>query len=377
MGVTTKRLFDTVQQGTHDDPHAQQDQHDEKKSSLSWSLLMTRMGKANHICRSGVARLTMLTVACFSLFGGFYYSFNASKNFDRSNLLESSTRTASPSTATTSSSTTMMLDLPPGTKTVILNIGSNLDPIVPRKTDGPCTSAIAFEPIVSCQIPKTHPRLQVVPAAIGATHGLATMTVMNESGQSSSLSKAATSSFWNNNPDRGDGQMKIVPVLPLRDVIQSIPSNVDIDFILTDMQGYDFMAIQSAGDFLAQRNVKRLKTEVYMDDTVTYVGVHNDFCRDWLPYMLSIGYELVHLSGSGYANKEQALESCSVTDGKKEEEKVQRLSVAGLKEADALWRLSSLFGSDQQDDLKLYSYPTIQHGQPFSDEEYASCAKSL
>ena len=114
-----------------------------------------------------------------------------------------------------------LLEITTGIKSVIMNIGSNLDPIVPRTEDGPCVMSIAFEPIVHSQIP-THPRLFVVPAAIGATQGLATMTVLNANGLSSSLARPGKSNSWNNKKGR-DGSVKIIPIISLAHVLKSIP----------------------------------------------------------------------------------------------------------------------------------------------------------
>ena len=59
-----------------------------------------------------------------------------------------------------------LLDFSPSTKEVVVNVGSNLDPIMPSKEMGPCAHAIAIEPIVGCEIPP-HPQLSIIPAAVG------------------------------------------------------------------------------------------------------------------------------------------------------------------------------------------------------------------
>ena len=260
----------------------------------------------------------------------------------------------------------LVLELPPGTTSVILNIGSNIDPIIPHPSDGPCAMAIAFEPIVPCQVP-THPQLQVVPAAIGSFHGLATMTVMNEVGVSSSLSKPATTSKWNSDQNR-DGKKIIVPVLPFQDILNSIPTKVRIDFIKTDMQGHDFAAVSSVGKSLLARGVPRLLTEVYFDDVQTYVGVDNDFCRDWLPYMTSVGYELAYVSH--FSSSEEAKKHCDEIA-----KTSNRTYVGGLKEGDAYWRHPSAVSSEAND-MSYYSYPVVQTGTDFTAEEYATCFNS-
>lgn len=47
---------------------------------------------------------------------------------------------------------------------------------------------------------------------------------------------------------------------------------------------------------MAKRKIPRVMTEVWYDDMSTYQSVKNDLCRDWLPFMNSIGYELVRVN---------------------------------------------------------------------------------
>jgi hypothetical protein len=256
-----------------------------------------------------------------------------------------------------------MLNLLPGTKSIVLNIGSNIDPIVPHPREGPCAMSIAFEPVVPCDIPR-HPQLQVVAAAVGSVRGLATMTFLNNIGVSSSLSEPAMTSGWNNNEHR-DGKTLVVPILPFQDVLDSIPANVRIDFIKTDMQGHDFAAISSVGTALAARGVLRLLTEVYFDDVQTYVGVNNDFCRDWLPFMASIGFELV--SVTSFSSPEEAKIHCDRVRAS-----TDRTITAGLKEGDAFWRLVSAV-PPETDDMAYYEYSSVQTAITFSEQEYAGC----
>src|SRR6056300_1270629 len=41
-----------------------------------------------------------------------------------------------------------LLDIPPSTKQLIINVGTSIDPIMPPKSYGPCSHSIAIEPIV-------------------------------------------------------------------------------------------------------------------------------------------------------------------------------------------------------------------------------------
>ena len=97
-----------------------------------------------------------------------------------------------------------LLDLPSSTKEIVINVGSNLDPIMPAYTMGPCAHSIAVEPIVGCQIME-HRQLSVIHAAVSGRPGVAYMTKNNFDGQSSSLAKVAREDFWNTDKERGDG----------------------------------------------------------------------------------------------------------------------------------------------------------------------------
>ena len=63
---------------------------------------------------------------------------------------------------------------------------------------------------------------------------------------SSSLGQPAhQEEYWATEKDRC-----AVPVLSLKDVIRSIPDSITISFLKMDLQGFDFAAIQSAGESL-------------------------------------------------------------------------------------------------------------------------------
>jgi Methyltransferase FkbM domain len=86
----------------------------------------------------------------------------------------------------------------------------------------------------------------------------------------------------------------VVPTVTLRQILQAIPKRIQrIPYLKTDLQGHDWSVILSAGDDLRHRPVDYLYTEVYFDLVSTYKDVQNDFCRDWLPSMKNLGYDLV------------------------------------------------------------------------------------
>jgi hypothetical protein len=248
---------------------------------------------------------------------------------------------------------------------VIVFIGSNDGPIVPRSTDDPCTVALAFEPIVSDLIP-SHPGLHVIPAAVSGQGGWASMFIYNTLGVSSSLSKPSHEGWWN----KGGGSLKVVPLISFRTVLESL-RKYQIDIIVTDMQGHDFEAVSSVGGLLKEAGVKRLITEIYTDNVATYEGVNNDLCQDWLPHMTSIGYifEGLKHEKAGYRNAEELEITCKkalATSG--------GAPKAGNKEGDAYWRLEGEEPSIS--DHKVYDYPTHSKrktGIEFTAEEYAKC----
>jgi hypothetical protein len=276
-----------------------------------------------------------------------------------------------------------ILDFGNATTSIILDIGSSVDPIMPRKSDGPCAVAIAFEPIRPHQI-ATHPQLYVIPAAVTGRSGasLTKMFVYN-GGISSSLSKVSLQADWNTGR-KNDGQVKLVPTIPLQTILLAIHG--PIDMIMTDMQGYDFDTAFSVGELFAQRNVKRLHMEVYLDDVMTYEGMNNDFCRDFLQHMDNVGYELegvmdqkTHQTIQGYDTFQDATEMC-----KKQIERngVERPLKLGLNEFDGLWRLKSEPRIENRTAaIDMYRYPNYadKRGKSlgtyhqFSDAEYSGC----
>ena len=255
---------------------------------------------------------------------------------------------------------------------VIFNIGSNLDPIVPRPNDDPCTIALAFEPIVGHLIPD-HPALHVVPAAVTpeGQGGWTTMNLYNKDGRSSSLSKASYGAVWNEN-----SKFKVVPIISFRNILDSL-RNFEIDLILTDMQGHDFVSVSSVGKYLAERNVKRLITEVYRDNVTTYKGAQNDLCKNWLPHMTSIGYVFEGLTAMvgetdtllyGYHNYEEAVASCKKSLENNPEEK------NGLNEYNAFWRLESEPKVGSGIEFNQYgTHSSKREGHKFADQDSAKC----
>lgn len=74
-------------------------------------------------------------------------------------------------------------------------------------------------------------------------------------------------------------------------LLDAIPQRIQILELHTDIQGYDLIAIMSAGNSI--RRIPKLQTEVNINENA-YVGVNNSFEEDWKPYMSSIGYKFSH-----------------------------------------------------------------------------------
>ena len=81
-----------------------------------------------------------------------------------------------------------MLALPEGVHRVVVDIGANIDPILPSEAQRGSMLTLAFEPITFDRIRPRPGLLHVVPSAVAATDGVATMRMYNKDNlQSSSL----------------------------------------------------------------------------------------------------------------------------------------------------------------------------------------------
>ena len=256
------------------------------------------------------------------------------------------------------------LYLPSSTKEIVINVGSNLDPIMPAYSMGPCAHSIAVEPIVGCKIME-HRQLSVINAAISDKPGVASMIKNNVQGVSSSLAQVAKEDFWNTNKEGGDGKRVIVPVITLTSLLNAIPSTVQVSFLKTDMQGFDFTAIRAAGPALKDK-VTHIMNEVWLDDVYSY-EVQNDLCRDWLPFMTGLGYVLTTVDGWGWE-----ADTINTRCEKQLKDHPSRPTVEekpGLVEANAFWIRHDAIG---------IAFPLLTEIQNFnqsyfSEEEYATC----
>jgi FkbM family methyltransferase len=189
-----------------------------------------------------------------------------------------------------------------GVTSLHIDVGASLDPLVPPAWNH-SVGVLAFEPVRYAALVNDSAnvhnadgnRLHISPAAISNVDGEQTMGIFNKYGASSSLSKSVNKFVSRSKDPHGARKYTItVPVLSLRGVLEAVPDSVDIWFLKTDMQGYDFMALHGAGDAL--KRVRFMKTEVWIHNEQFYEDVNNDFCNDFLPLLVPLGFELVELA---------------------------------------------------------------------------------
>eukprot|EP00614_Pseudopedinella_elastica_P026403 CAMPEP_0172637636 /NCGR_PEP_ID=MMETSP1068-20121228/209954_1 /TAXON_ID=35684 /ORGANISM="Pseudopedinella elastica, Strain CCMP716" /LENGTH=277 /DNA_ID=CAMNT_0013450349 /DNA_START=130 /DNA_END=963 /DNA_ORIENTATION=- len=182
-----------------------------------------------------------------------------------------------------------------------MNVGSNQDPVLgPDKTSNPSHDnliTIAVEPDLRTverifSKPKNARarslgRLHVLPCAVSNISGAAAFRTANYGGQSSSLANPEDSTMaW----ARREVSTFLVPVLSMRQLLEVVPNNTVIYFLKTDMQGFDFTALGSAGNLL-RKKVLYLMHECNYGELNTYHGVRNDLFRDFEPYLRGLGFE--------------------------------------------------------------------------------------
>lgn len=236
-----------------------------------------------------------------------------------------------------------LLNFPPEIDRVIINIGSNLQPVLPPAYDIHSV-AIAYEPIVGHNITPS-PNLFVVHAAVGGQASISMMRSYNRNGESSSLSTPSQRAAWNQGANMGG--MHIVPVLPMRLVLASLPPHIRVWYLKTDMQGYDFEALVGAGELLRER-VHYIQTEVWLHNKQSYLGVYNDFCLHHLPYMRKQGFEIAMLQATTVMRTAAQVDAfCAATRAD--------VRSAGMSEGNAFWRRAIRKDRVNEDDVPVMS----------------------
>ena len=195
------------------------------------------------------------------------------------------------------STSSVLFKFPPTVRRIIVNVGSNVAPPVPKEDD---IAVIAVEPMLptAWAIPK-HERVYVITAAIAGTAGFANFFSYNFNGESSSLTEMAqedkgkSTGWWaaDSLREKGYPPVNFVPVLTMRMLLDAIPADLEIILLKTDMQGYDFTAVSTAGDAL--RRVKQLYSEVNCHGFAYNPSAPlNDFDAVWGNYMAGMQYIL-------------------------------------------------------------------------------------
>jgi len=241
-------------------------------------------------------------------------------------------------------------DLPSNVSSIILNIGSHKDPIVPGPNNDECGLSIAVEPIVHSEI-EAHPQLHVIPAAISPTTGISTMHVYGDNGGvSSSLAKSIQFASSDN---VGKSNIRLVPTITMNQLLSSVPPHIPINYMMTDMQGYDHAAVKSGMKEIIRRQIPVIVTEVTIGGLCTYEGVNNDLCYHWIPMMAQHGYYLDKVT-------RHSLKNIWFRNAKDAQAKIcQKQSAAkvkyGFNEGNAVWRLMNSTIAKKMP----YIYPTV------------------
>lgn len=202
-----------------------------------------------------------------------------------------------------------LLVFEPDVERVVINIGSNTQPALPHHEK---TVAIAIEPMVGCKI-RERPGLHVVHAAIAANDTLMFMNWFNKFGESSSLSTPTEVANWNTQWRKPP---KIVNVISMKTLLAALDERVDLWYLKTDMQGFDFQAFV-AGAHLVKERAHYVMTEVWWANFQSYNDLKNDFCKDHWPFFTALGFELVDVE-DGYKTDQKGpgIEAALKPDGR-------------------------------------------------------------
>ena len=176
--------------------------------------------------------------------------------------------------------------IPSGKKTVEINIGANKSPIKATNSE---VFLILVEPSrsIAPELKKKDPCATVLQVAISNFTGTAVFhNYATNSQASSSLSEPV---LKNKHLPQYKGEIVYnVSVYTLKELLQAIPEELHISFLKTDMQGYDLVAIKSAGKAL--RRVHRVFSEIFADGKPRYKGVDNSY-TSFTQYMREIGFQ--------------------------------------------------------------------------------------
>lgn len=209
-----------------------------------------------------------------------------------------------------------------------INIGANLNPILPPKEDD-SVAVLAVEANIGIashlrekyqKVDFPH-RFFVLPCAMAGADragSVSTFHFYNVVGVSSSLSRAgkgAEAADWTNHTKfdptskygPGPAAMDYVPVLSLEALLRAVPTDIHIPYLKIDTQGFDFNVIKGAS--LSQlRRIRRIMSETYLlrIGARRYEINENDL-KDWIPYMRKAGYVLTNPPPEGKGGEYDAI----------------------------------------------------------------------
>ena len=147
---------------------------------------------------------------------------------------------------------------------------------------------------------KSADRRHCAAVAVADEAGLTSMGFAGGTAQASSLAEIGDKKLYDHlHADERKGkrvvpQKRVVPIMPMRVVLDSLRDDLTLWFLKTDMQGFDYRgALKPAGERL--KKIHYVNSETFLLGVSGYSGVSNDYCQDTLPLMLSLGFEPVAL----------------------------------------------------------------------------------
>jgi FkbM family methyltransferase len=181
-----------------------------------------------------------------------------------------------------------VLPIHPNKTKVWIDVGTNVDPIVaPNKNV--YMILIEPQPRLAAWNEEAFPdpgQVACVWSAISETQGTVTLNVYEEYGKASSLSTVQDPARYKK------ANSLAVPSHSLKDVLHMVPKHIEIEMLKTDVQGFDFMALKSAGDEL--KRVKLITSELTgmrKDlDYNEYKNVQNDW-QSVSKYLEGLGFK--------------------------------------------------------------------------------------
>ena len=187
--------------------------------------------------------------------------------------------------------------IPEGVTRVWIDVGAHLlETTLPEVEKNPDLALVAIEPLAETwKAWPDNPRIIGIPAAVNRERGVMDFHV-NASDGTSSLLPSDPKKALHPLTDLAAATVEVrqVPVLLLRDVLERVPPQLDIEFLKTDVQGVDLQVLKSAGEQL--RRAWRVKTEVIVHNEGVYLGEGDDapgLESDFDTYMKSMGFDFV------------------------------------------------------------------------------------